>query len=129
MGTELSDEMSDADLVNLLRRVSSDLEFRQWVKNRGKVILGLLVVLGLTTTISVISLVFVRRFQYEACDRDNRLRAAYVDQWTPLLAETPAPTPPPPESPQEVLDAYNDQVRARTIFVEGLTNGFAQHGC
>lgn len=65
----------------------------------------------------------------EACERDNELRQAYVDQWSPILAESPPPVEPPPGSPQEAIDAYNAQIEVRTVFETGLTEGFAQHSC
>jgi hypothetical protein len=123
------DEIADADLVTLLQRVSSDLAFRKSSRRWRRVFTFGLGFVAFLSIISVGSILVIRNVQHESCQRDNRLRQAYVDQWTPILAESPPPDPPPPGSPQKAIDSYNSQIELRDRFVKGLATDFAQHGC
>lgn len=67
--------------------------------------------------------------QREVCERANDFRQAYVDQWEPILAESPPPKKPPDGSPKEVVDAYEAQVKTREIFENSLATDFAQQDC
>lgn len=121
-------EEDDRELLAELRRVGSDLGFRKWARRR-IFLVAALVVLDLLLSVGVVAaLIGIRHVQHEACQRDNRLRAAYVDQWTPILVDAPPPVlPPNPTAEQQAT--YDGQIRLRTNFQSALDTDFAQHDC
>lgn len=125
-GPEKSD--TDAELLEELKKVGSSLAFRQEIR---RVLRRVTIVAGialLASVVAVAALLAVRSYQQTACDRDNRLRKAYIDQWGPILKDSPPPQIPPEGSPPEVVEAYERQVKQRATFEKSL-EGFAQHPC
>lgn len=119
----------DDELLDELKRVGSDLGFRKRVRRSIRAVILFITVDLIISGIAIFALVSVKDVQREACERDNILRKSYVDQWTPLIADNPLPPEPPDDAPQEVKDNYNKQKRSHDIFIDGLSNGFAQHPC
>lgn len=126
--TDQEECMSNDELLEELKRVGSDIGFRLRTRRILQVIGGIAVVALIAACISVGSIIAVRHFQIQGCNRDNALRKAYTDQWSPVLRDSPPPTKPPEDAPQAAKDAYAAQVRQRVAFEKGL-EGFAQHPC
>lgn len=124
-----SPENTDEELLEELRRVGSDLGFRVRARKAFWIIFGFIAFDLLVSGLAVFALIRVVEVQHSSCKANNEFRQAYVDQWTPIIAESPPPVKPPADSPQEVLDAYAVQVKTRKIFIDGLNNNFAQHPC
>lgn len=119
---------TDDELLAELKKVGSSVAFRIQVRRILRFIGVVAAVALVASIISVVAFFAVRRYQQEACDRDNALRKAYVDQWGPILKDSPPPEVPPEGSPPEVVEAYERQVQQRATFEKSL-EGFAQHPC
>jgi hypothetical protein len=77
----------DSELLSELKRIKSDLGFRRWTRLRVKTV-AILVGLDLFISCGTAYAVWkVDRVQTEACERDNDLRRAYLQQWRPLLVD------------------------------------------
>lgn len=118
----------DEELLVMLKRVGSDVAFRQKTRRWIKMIAAIAIVALLGALISLFAVGAVRYVQKQACERDNELRKAYTNQWEPILSESPLPEPPPEGAPQEAVDAYNVQIKQRATF-EASLDAFAQHPC
>lgn len=104
----------DAELFKQLVRVSSSLKFRQWVR-RVIWLIGAVAVLALLA--GMVAIVAVRRVndltqkneadQQQNCQQDNRLRAAYLHQWQPLVDD--ARTKDDPQS-RAVVQRFGDSL-------------------
>lgn len=96
--TPLTDE-EQRELLELLRRVTSDLRFRQRARRR---FIFLTAIIAFDLLVSVGSVVAIVRSQqaihkvekvqttsaqeqFVSCQRDNTLRQAYITQWQPIL--------------------------------------------
>jgi hypothetical protein len=128
-GPEGPESPSEEELLTELRKVGSDLNFRMRSRRATRIIGGIAVVALLGALGSGYAIMENRQTQNEACERDNTFRKAYVDQWTPLIADNPLPDPPPENAPQEVKEAYEANKRSRDFFINALTEDFAQHDC
>lgn len=127
---EQGPQSDDAEaLLAELQRVGSDLGFRLRTRKVQRFIAAIAVGALVASAIAIFSVVAVRYVQIQACERDNDLRAAYVDQWKPVLEDTPVPVKPPDDASQEVKDEYEASVRQRATFEESLYVGFSQHPC
>lgn len=120
---------TDAELLEQLRRVGTDLGFRLQVKKYIKWVLlgvGVFVVFSIFATVA-----FVRTlsFSKRLCENSNEFRQAYVDQWEPIIADNPLPDPPPEDALPEIKEAYDRQKESTETFVEGLETDFAQKDC
>ncbi len=126
---EVSNTNTDEELVEQLRRVSSDLSFRHWVRKNLKWIVIFLVFNLVISFIAVYAFVKVRTIQKENCEHFNAFKESYVNQWKPVLADSPPATPPADDAPQEVKEAYERQQKLRTNFENSLNTDFAQQAC
>jgi hypothetical protein len=122
-------QSSDQELLTELRKVGTDLVFRKKTRKLMRIIFALTAFSVVISVISIFALVSVRTLQVRECQRDNEFRKAYVDQWAPILADSPAPQKPAEDAPQEVQAAYERSVRSRASFVKSLDTNFAQHAC
>lgn len=95
-------------LLNQLRRVSSDLDFRNWTRNRF-LIVALVIFLDLFA--SAVSLYAI----HEGCRGRNQQSAAEVKLWTDLIAKNPTSSQ---QNPKQTQD-----------FLKGLHKNFAQKDC
>lgn len=119
----------DAELLNELKRVRSEITWRRWVRRRIGIIAIFIAMDLLASLAAGVALYKVFNFQSDACHADNELRRQYVDQWTPLLRDSPQPVDPGPNAPEAARETFNGQVKLRQEFTDGLTHGFAQHPC
>jgi hypothetical protein len=108
-------EPSDDELLNELKRVRSDLGFRQWISLRVRLVAALVAFDLIVSMLSIAAVIIAGNAQHSACSRDNDLRAAYTAQWQPLLD-------------QAVQKADPEQADLRARFQTGL-DGFKQHPC
>lgn len=123
------EQASEGELLEQLRKVGSDLGFRMRARKLFKILIAFVAFDLLISGVAVLALVQVRRIQVTVCQRDNTFRQSYVNQWEPLIADNPPPTPPPNDASPEVKESYDRQIRSRNAFIKGLTNDFAQHDC
>lgn len=126
---EAQQNQTDEELLAELKRVGSDLGFRMQIRKYLKWI-GLFLLFNLAISIiAITAFTQMRTFQGKLCENNNEFRRAYVNQWAPILAESPEPVKPPLGSPQEAVDAYNSQVKTRKLFKDSLDTDFAQQPC
>lgn len=119
----------DAELLEELRNVGSSLAFRNSIRRVMKFVVILTAASVITSIISIVALLGIRQIQVRECKRDNEFRKAYVDQWTPILADSPVPEKPPADAPKEAKEAYERSIRTRVLFEESLDTDFAQRSC
>lgn len=120
---------TDAELLEELKKVGTDLVFRQKTRRIMRRLMALTTFTFVISVISILAYVEVRDVQIAECRRDNELRKAYVDQWRPILADSPKPQKPAEDAPIEVKEAYERQIRSRTTFEKSLNTGWAQRKC
>lgn len=148
----ISDEelarLGDTDILPWLKRVVSDLDFRGWLKRTLRILVALVIFDLLLSSATVVAIVGVRvalnrieavqtqtdHQQIEqdkaakvACERDNTFRAAYVNQWQPILSQ-PAP-PLPDDATDAQKQMFDAQQHTRDAFQHSLDTDFAQHPC
>lgn len=127
--TDHNDDHDDDELLGALRRVGGDLTFRSWTR-RWLRILAMVLVIDLFLSAGFGTIAFtVSYVQHEACQRDNRFRAAYVNQWQPILTQTAPPQAPASDATPEQVQMYQAQIALRTTFQRNLDTDFAQHSC
>lgn len=119
--------VSDAQLLDELRRVRGELTWRARVRRWLRWIVATLVIALVASLLALGAFVGVLRARHEACGRDNDLRRAYAAQWQPVLSLPPAALPPNPTDEQR--RQYDAAMVVRQRFADSLTNGFAQHAC
>lgn len=124
---DVTEDVTDDDLVGQMKRVRSDLSFRKWTRKRIFLSLCLIFVDLLTTALSVYAISLNRNLAVETCKRDNVFREAYVNQWKPILTLPPLSLP--AGATPEVKAQYNAQEVLRIRFNESLTKDFAIHPC
>jgi len=120
---------TDEELLKALEKVGSDLVFREKTRRIMRRIFVLTLFSIAVSVISVAALVKIRQVQIEGCNRDNALRQAYVDQWRPIVADSPIPTKPPDDAPQEAKDAYERSIRSREAFIKSLDTAWGPRSC
>lgn len=96
------------------------------LKRRYRLVVGTLAL----TILLVISMIVTRYDQrLSGCERDNDLRQANVDLWTPVLQGSPPPVDPGPDATEEEREKYERNVRLRADFEKTLNTGFALRDC
>lgn len=125
----VTQEDRDAELLEELRNVGSSLAFRNSIRRVMKFVVILTAASVIASVISIVALIGIRKIQVRECERDNEFRKAYVDQWTPILADSPRPEKPPADASKEVKEAYERSIRTRTLFENSLDTDFAQRPC
>lgn len=123
----MSEPTADAELLDELRRVRGDLTWREWVGRmvRRLAIVGVVALVAAVVSLAAVAGVLVGR--HEACERDNDLRQAYIEQWQPILDQPTTDLPPNPTDQQRTQ--YEAMVLVRQRFQASLTGGFATHEC
>lgn len=114
-------------LVEELKRVGSDLTFRQWARHRIKFVAGLVIFDMAVSIVSVLALLGVHHAQVYACEQVNNLRSSYVAQWQPVLDQPPAPLPADADEGARVR--YQAGLETRQRFQESLDTGFKLEHC
>lgn len=126
---ESQESDGDQELLAELRKVGSDLGFRRRIRRIIRGMIALMVVDMFVSILAIYAVSVVRGYQHDACERSNKFREAYVNQWAPIIADSPIPTKPPDDAPQAVKDAYRIQIKSRNSFIHSLNTDFAQQPC